>query len=523
VSDAEAAPLTVPEMVLRRARLDASAPFIVTIDEQEPYDVNTLSYGQVLSRASVLLDALREAGVEPGDRVGCYLVNQPCWIAASFAVWFSGAGVAAVGTLLPGTEATRLFELAEVKVVIALEGAPELPPEFTVITVDIDGRIVGADDPGETRWESAELPLPDPESLCVAIFTSGTTGRPKGITHSHADLLAEGSGIAAGYARNAGYRPELAPAHLPPGIIFNPFGHMTGYARLSFRLWIGRPQLLIPKFTVPAVKALVSRYQVDSLQLTPAMIHALANTDEELDLSSVKFATSGTAPLSTANRERFEERYGVPILQAYGNTEVGAVATERLDDVLAGRRGPGSVGRLSRGVEVQIRHIDDDRPEGEGEILVRTAGASTHFIGGEAVPVDDEGFVYTGDVGRFDEHGILYITGRVQEKMIVGGFNVYPAEVEDVARSSKLVSDAVIVAVPDERLGELPVAGVVWAGEPDPEALIAEMRTELASYKVPRRVFALDAVPLTPRDKIDRRKALALALEALGIPAPTED
>jgi long-chain acyl-CoA synthetase len=522
VTEAEAAPQSVPEMALRRVRTDHSAPFVVTIDEHEPYDVNALSYGQVLSRATVLLDALREAGVEPGDRVGCYLVNQPCWVVASFAVWFAGAGVAAVGTLLPGTEATRLFELAEVKVVVALEGAPELPDEFTVITVDDEGLILGADDPGETRWEGADLPLPDVDTLAVAIFTSGTTGRPKGITHSHADLLAEGAGIAAGYARNADYRPEIAPPHLPPGIIFNPFGHMTGYARLSFRLWIGRPQLLIPKFTVPAVKALVSRYQVDSLQLTPAMIHALANTDEEIDLSSVKFATSGTAPLSTANRERFEERYGVPIMQAYGNTEVGAVATERLDDVLAGRRGPGSVGRLSKGVEVRIRHIDDDRPEGEGEILVRTEGASTHFIGGEAVPVDDEGFVYTGDVGRFDEHGILYITGRVQEKMIVGGFNVYPAEVEDVARSSKLVRDAVVVPIPDERLGELPVAGVVWAGDPDPDALIAEMRSELASYKVPRKIFALDVVPLTPRDKVDRRKAVELAREALGIPAPTD-
>ena len=116
-------------------------------------------------------------------------------------------------------------------------------------------------------------------------------------------------------------------------------------------------------------------------------------------------------------------------------TEVGAVSQERYDDVVAGRRGPGSVGRIAEGVDVQIRQLDDDRPDGEGEILVRTPETSTEFIGGAPVPVDADGWFATGDVGRIDD-GILYITGRVQEKIIVGGFNVYPAEVEDVARRS---------------------------------------------------------------------------------------
>jgi acyl-CoA synthetase (AMP-forming)/AMP-acid ligase II len=137
------------------------------------------------------------------------------------------------------------------------------------------------------------------------------------------------------------------------------------------------------------------------------------------------------------------------------------------------------------------------------------------------VALDDDGWFATGDVGRLDD-GILYITGRVQEKIIVGGFNVYPAEVEDAARRSPLVRDAVVVGVPDDRLGEIPVAGIVWEGEADPDGLVAEMRADLASYKVPRRVFTLDAVPLTPRDKVDRKRAVELAREALGIAAATE-
>ena len=112
---------------------------------------------------------------------------------------------------------------------------------------------------------------------------------------------------------------------------------------------------------------------------------------------------------------------------------------------------------------------------------------------------------------------ILYITGRVQEKIIVGGFNVYPAEVEDVARRSALVSDAVVVGLPDERLGEIPVAGIVWTGARDDVALLEEMRGELAHYKVPRALFALEHVPLTPRDKVDRKLAVEIARAELGV------
>ena len=147
---------------------------------------------------------------------------------------------------------------------------------------------------------------------------------------------------------------------------------------------------------------------------------------------------------------------------------------------------------------------------------MRTDEASKEFIGGAPVPVDDDGWFATGDVGRIDD-GILYITGRVQEKIIVGGFNVYPAEVEDVARRSALVRDAVVVGLPDDRLGERPVAGIVWAAEPDDDALIEELRGALPHYKVPRALFPLDAIPLTSREKVDRLRAAELARASLSV------
>jgi acyl-CoA synthetase (AMP-forming)/AMP-acid ligase II len=426
----------------------------------------------------------------------------------------TGGGVAAAGTLLPGTEASALFAMAGVETIVALTDAPALTDRFTVIPVDADGMSGRGRDAAST-----EIVLPDPDDLAVAIFTSGTTGSPKGITHTHADIVKAGRRVAAGYARDACYRPDPAPAHLAPGVLFNPFGHMAGFSRLAFRMWIGRPLVIVPKFSVAAVKALLARFELDTLQLTPTMIHMLATADEPLALGRVKYVTSGTAPLTPATRELFERRYGVPVMQAYGMSEVGVVAQERYDDVLAGRRGPGSVGRLAAGVEVRIRPLDDDRPDGEGEILVRTDEVSKEFIGGASVPIDTDGWFATGDVGRLDD-GILSITGRVQEKIIVGGFNVYPAEVEDGARRSSLVRDAVVVGLPDERLGELPVAGIVWTGEPDEDALLAELRHSLAAYKVPRALFTLDAVPLTPRDKVDRRRAVLLARAALEERSP---
>ena len=160
---------------------------------------------------------------------------------------------------------------------------------------------------------------------------------------------------------------------------------------------------------------------------------------------------------------------------------------------------------------MQIRQLDDDRPAGEGEILVRTDEASTEFIGGAPVPVDADGWFATGDVGRIDD-GILYITGRVQEKIIVGGFNVYPAEVEDVARRSPLVRDAV-VRRPARRAARRDPGGRHRVGRrAGPKRRWSRScAANLAPYKVPRAFFPLDAVPLTPRDKVDRRRAAELA------------
>ena len=427
-----------------------------------------------------------------------------------------------MGTLLPGVEAARLFDLADVARRRDRQRRARAPGRPPGAPTRRRRRLLEREpDPGDTDWDATDLTLPAPDDLAVALFTSGTTGKPKGITHTHRDIVATSRRVAAGYARTSDYRPgsgARAPGarrRLQP---VRSHGRLQPH-RVSN---VDRPS---DGDRAPVHRrrgaALLSRFDMDSLQLTPTMIHMLATTDVPLDLQGVKYVTSGTAPLSIDTRERFEARYGVPVMQAYGMSEVGAVAQERYDDVVAGRRGPGSVGRIAGG-----RRGEDPPPRRRPPRRARARSSCaptkppSEFIGGERVPVDDDGWFATGDVGRIDD-GILYITGRVQEKIIVGGFNVYPAEVEDVARRSALVPDAVVVGLPDERLGEMPVAGIVWAEPTKPRCSPRCGASSRLQGAAP--LFALGAVPLTARDKVDRRRAAELAHEALGLATPGSD
>jgi long-chain acyl-CoA synthetase len=246
------------------------------------------------------------------------------------------------------------------------------------------------------------------------------------------------------------------------------------------------------------------------------------------DLGAVRYVSSGTAPLTPALREEFEARFGVPVLQAYGQTEAfGGISIESARDVLAGRRRPGSVGRPLPGV--QLRLVTAGGAEAatgeEGEIRVRSRSATVGYLGSAdsalASPLDDEGWLRTGDLGRLDEEGYLYLTGRLKNIIIRGGFNVIPEEVEAALADDPSVREAVVLGVPDERLGELPVALVVGdpAAPPTAEAVLARVRPRLAPYKRPHRVFLLTELPRVPNGKVDRPKAAALARALAAEPA----
>jgi long-chain acyl-CoA synthetase len=300
----------------------------------------------------------------------------------------------------------------------------------------------------------------------------------------------------------------------PPNLIANPLSHTAGVVRLLFALYVGRSVVLLRKFDARAAKAAIDRHGIDNLTINPTMLQMLLDDLPDVaDLGPVRYASSGTAPLTPALREAFEERFGIPVLQAYGQTEAfGGIAIESVKDVLSGRRRPGSVGKPLPGVELRV--VDDgghDVAVGQtGELLVRSRSLTAGYAGANSErPVGANGWLSTGDRGRLDEDGYLFITGRSKNIIICGGFNIVPEEVEAALLRDRSVRDAAVLGVADTRLGEIPVALVETTAAP--EAVLEQVADRLAPYKRPRRVFVVERLPRVPNGKVDRPAASALA------------
>ena len=511
--EAGRAVVSVPEMFAHRVRFDGATPFVLTPDGR------ARTYSDLHGAACRLADALTRWEVGEGDVVAVYSWNSPAWIVATLATWSLGASIAACGGLTPPSEVQRRCDLVAPRLVVTA-GRLAAPLGYATVAVDDEGEC---DASPPVKGFSARWPALDDQA--AVFFTSGTTGESKPVVYTHRRFSEAPRMTAGAYASTAEFRPRTAPGPKAPAISFNPFGHAAGMGRMVFRMFVGRSLLLVPKFDVAVLADLAARYPIDTLQLTPAMIHSIAYSTVDIAMPDLKYVNSGTAPLPVATRERFEQRFGVPVLQAYGSTEGGVTALERYEDFIAGRRGPGSVGRVPSNMPFRI--VDPsgkDVAQGlDGELLGRVEQPRSPYLtssGEDAIPLDADGWYHTGDIGRLDEHGILYITGRIKEMMIVGGFNVYPGEVEDALRRSPLVHDAVVVPKPDDRLGAIPVAGIVWehatAGRDLPARLAAECRQTLEAYKIPRQWFTLGELPLTPNGKLDRLRAAELAGAALG-------
>jgi long-chain acyl-CoA synthetase len=307
----------------------------------------------------------------------------------------------------------------------------------------------------------------------------------------------------------------LAGEDKPPNLIANPLSHTAGVVRLIFALYVGRRVALLRKFDARTTKRLLDRHGIDSLTLNPTMLRLLLTTLEPgEDLGRVRYVGSGTAPLPDALRTEFEARFRVPVLQAYGQTEAfGGIAVESVKDVLAGRRRPGSVGRALPGVEIRIVAADGtDAPSGEpGEIRVRTPSTTSGYLGAGpgSTPLDADGWLRTGDLGYLDADGYLFITGRLRNTIICGGFNVVPEEVEAAFAADPRVRDASVVGVPDDKLGEIPVAFV--EADATADEMLAAVARRLAPFKRPRRVVIVDELPKVANGKVDRRAVQELA------------
>jgi long-chain acyl-CoA synthetase len=464
-------------------RLSAAAPMSTALI----VDGSEYTFQQLAEAAELVAERL-----VPGTRVLARLGNNAASVVAIHAAWRAGCSVVAASSMVPEGEVRRRATAS---------GAASLLKPTT------DGGL-------GVNVADTEVDQAAPNGEAVVMFTSGTTGTPKGASLTFSSLQASLAGIAAGNGLPEGGRPPRQPAR-GPRIVLVPIAHMGGFLGVLTAWWLGKPTLLVEKFSAQRIFDLTQQYRLGVLGMTPAMVWEMVQADGAAELPGVDSVIVGTAAIPEATRIAFERKYRVPVLRNYGQTEfAGAIAFERPSDVAAGKRPAGTVGRAAPGVEVAIlNQAGTPLPAGEvGEIAARAASAMSGYLGTDGQPTDPGAWLRTGDLGKLDDDGFLFVVGRVRDMVVCGGFNVYPVQVEAALNDLPQVADSAVAGIPDERLGEIPIAAVVLeeSAPADGEAIRDALRARLAAYELPRRIAFVDAIPRYQSGKINRDEVARL-------------
>lgn len=463
------------EYILSRLALVAPESTALIVDHTE------YSFRQLAAASERVAQQLT-----PHTRVLLRLGNNAASIVAIHAAWSAGCSIISASMMVPDIEVQRR--------IAATAASAQLTP------------LAGGD--LEVDVVNTGITEPAPVDEALVMFTSGTTGTPKGASLTFSALRGSVAGIATGAGLPEGGRPPTQPAR-GPRVVMVPVAHMGGFLGVLTAWWLGKPALLVEKFSADRVFALTRWYRLGMLALTPAMVWELAQIEGATTLPGVDSVTVGTAAIPEATRIAFEDKYGIPVLRNYGQTEfAGAIAFERHADVVAGKRPEGTVGRIAPGVEVAI--VDSDGtpvPVGEvGEIIARAKSAMSGYLDGDGKPADPGQWLRTGDLGRTDREGFLFVVGRVRDMVVCGGFNVYPAQVEAALNDLPEVADSAVAGIPDERLGEVPVAAIVLrnGSTTDFDGIRRALRARLAAYELPRRAIFVSAIPRHDSGKVNR-------------------
>lgn len=472
---------------------------------------------QVRDRADALAAALTEAGVGPGAAVGVMLPNGVDVVAALFGVWRAGGVYVPLNPRLTDDEVAHVVDSVE--------------PVVIVTTADRADRfalpVVRA---GERGWtclddEAAGARRHDADVADVALiqFTSGTTGRPKPVLLLHSGVLTLLDGVLAklraGSSKPTGTTdaPEAPPRPPMPNLIPVSLSLWAGIYNVLFALRVGAAVVVLDGFVPADFAATVKRFGIRSTVLPPAAMTMLADDPDIDDLSPLRFVRSITAPLSPLQARRFKDRFGIAVLNSYGQTEIGGeiVGWNAADSREYGEDKLGSVGRPHDGVSLRV--VDDTGTDvatgAPGELWVLTPALSAGYAdGGDlADRLSPDGWFRTGDFARVDAEGFMWIEGRVSSMINRGGLKVHPGEVEEVVRLHPSVTDVAVVGAPDDRLGEVPCAFVVTVpgADLDPADLERVCREHLAPYKVPARFEPIDALPRNEVGKVLARDLVA--------------
>lgn len=510
--------------LLTAAEVPSDEPFVYWRD-------HAFSRGEIVEAAEALAARLRHAGAAADTAVSALVPSEPVGVVMLFGVWLAGAVCAPLNPRLPAPELERL--VADVRPSVVVKPSPA---------------------PGSLRAQviaRAGIPRHYDDGLALIMTTSGTTGPPKRVLLGHDSVLASvdsalrkirgapGKGAGTGddgEAERAGARgAETGPVggrggaprrrRPMPNLVPMPLALWSGIYNTLFAARVGAAVILLHPFSTQEFAAAVRRFELRSTVLAPPMITMLADDPNITSLAPLRFVRSGTAPLSAHEARRFRDRFGVTVLNSYGQTELGGeiVGWNAEDTRRFGDAKLGSVGRPHEGIELRIVRDDgtDAAPNEPGEIWARSPFVMRGYVSDAHeldTRLDERGFLRTGDIGHLDADGFLWIDGRVSDAINRGGLKVYPGDVEEVLRDDPTVADVCVAGVPDRRVGEVPWAWVVPASGAavDAEALERRCRERLAPYAVPVRFVVVDGLPRNDVGKVLRRELVARAVSEVS-------
>lgn len=524
--------LTVPGLLARAVDRFGDREAIVDLSAEPPV---RLTFAQVAVEARATAKALIAAGIEPGDRVAMWAPNIWEWPVTLFGIHLAGAVLVPLNTRYKGSEAAYILNRSGAKVLFTVQGFlgndyvsmldgidTPLLERIVIIRGDVPDGATGCNDFVAGGVSVADEALDEriagvgPDDLADILFTSGTTGAPKGVmcTHRQTVLAFDAWGTIVGLNADDRY------------LVINPFFHSFGYkAGIIASLVKGNVIVPLATFDVGAAMAVIQSEKITTLPGPPTIFQTMINhPDFDIDkLSTLRLAVTGAAsiPVQLIKDMRDVLRFDT-VLSAYGLTEACGIATvSRHDDapeIIASYSG-----RAIPNVEVRIADDDgNDLPRGEqGEVLIRGYQVMVGYFDAPeqtAETIDADGWLHTGDVGVMNDDGYLKITDRTKDMFIVGGFNAYPAEIESLMAEHPDIAQASVVGVPDERMGEVGYAFVVL--KTGAQATAADIKTwakgHMANYKAPATVEIIEALPVNAGGKVMKFELRDLAVATLA-------
>lgn len=457
------------------------------------FEGKTTTWGELLDRVRRVANHLMAWGVKPGDAVALMLPNRPEFIEADAAARRIGADTAYINPRAPAAEARALISRTQARVLVTHREDVQVNARTLFVPKYYEGAVAAAPDtePRPERRQEGK----------VVIFTSGTTGRPKGAVRALDDGASPG--LLAGFLRTIPF--NTSDTHM----VVCPLYHSSGSGFAAIAQVLGNALVIVERFSPEAFCRHVQEHKVTTTTVVPTMLHQLTEWPgaRDYDLSSLRVVVCTGSPLREEVRAAARELLGEVVHDLYGSTEMGWVSVATPQDQT---RKPGTVGKPVPGVAVAIVDEEGRRlPTGErGEVWVSSKLGMRGYLDDPQLDRERmrEGWISVRDVGFLDEDGYLHVVDRADDMIISGGVNVYPAEAEVALASHPGVADCAVVGVPDPRWGQRIVAAVVAREPVDADELLAWCKEHASYAAVPKQVRFVDALPRNDIGKVDKRR-----------------